>query len=156
MVGFCSSSALVGPRLTAALAEDGVIPEILARRHGTRDVPHFAIALITLGAMGAVMWLPFKQLADLTIITLFCQYVPTCLAGLVFRRWQPDAPRAFRVPLGATIPLLALGLLGLLITRIDMPALETTGVILGVGVAMRLVHRAVKPKAAVGPVGPAV
>jgi len=136
MLGFCSGSALVGPQLVASLSDDGVLPGVLGRRTGERGTHRPAIGLFIGAAAIAVVVLGFKSLADLTIITLFAQYVPTCLAVIIFRRWRPEAQRQFRIPLGVTVPMLALLFMGFLITRIDLGALATTMVILGVGVAL--------------------
>jgi len=40
------------------------------------------------------------------------------------RRWRPDAPRRFKVPLGATIPLAALAVMAVLITKIELSSLK--------------------------------
>jgi amino acid transporter len=146
MVGFCSGSALVGPQLVASLARDGVLPSVVARVHPTRGTPNVAIAVVTLSTMLAVAVLGTRELANLTIVTLFAQYAPTCMAVIVFRRWRADAPRRFRVPLGATIPLVALLVMAVLITRIDRKALAVTGVILAVGIVVVLVTRAVEKR----------
>jgi amino acid transporter len=53
------------------------------------------------------MWADFDRLSDLGNVAVFAQYVPTCLAVPVLRRLRPDLQRRFRLPLGATIPLLA-------------------------------------------------
>jgi len=151
MVGFCSGSALVGPRLVASLARDGVLPKAVASR-SEQGTPNLGIALVTGGAMLAVAFLGFKELADLTIVTLFAQYVPTTLAVIVFRIRRPNAPRLFRVPLGPVIPVLALAIMTLLITRIGSKALITTGVILAIGAVVVLLTRLVegKPAASAG------
>lgn len=141
MIGFCSGSALVGPQLVASLSRDGVLPKFVARQHPKRGTPEVAIALVTAAAMAATAVLDFKELADLTIITLFAQYVPTCLAVIVFRRWIPDARRQFRVPLGNTVPLLALAMMGLIITRTDWKSLKTAAAILAVGVGVQVANR---------------
>ena len=147
MIGFCSGSALVGPQLVASLAEDGVLPKIVARRNPTRGTPDIAIGLVSLTAMVAVVPLGFKALADLTIVTLFAQYVPTCLAVIVFRRWKPEAKRQYRLPLGNTIPLIALALMGVLVAKIEWASLEVAAVILAAGVAVFFINRALARRA---------
>lgn len=147
MIGFCSGSALVGPQLVASLAEDGVLPRIVAHRHPTRATPDIAIGLVTLTAMASVALLDFKALADLTIVTLFAQYVPTCLAVIVFRRWKPEAKRQYRLPLGNTIPLIALALLGVLVAKIEWASLEVAAVILAVGIGVLFINRALARRA---------
>ncbi|MGC4117017.1 MAG: APC family permease [Myxococcales bacterium] len=148
MIGFCSGSALVGPQLFASLARDGVLPRVFARTHEVRGTPTAAIALVTLAAGSAVWVQSFKQLADLTIVTLFAQYFPTCLALIIFRRWRPDAVRQFKVPLGATIPLVALGVMSLLVYKMDPKSLVLAGIILAIGIVVVIITRLVEGKPA--------
>lgn len=146
MVGFCSGSALIGPQLVAVLARDRVLPAAFARVGQARGTPAAAIGLVTFGAATAALALDFKALADLTVVTLFAQYVPTCLAVIVFRRRRPDAPRQFRVPFGPAIPLLALASMGLLVTRISWDALATAGAILVAGFGVMALSRALEAR----------
>ena len=144
MFGFAAGSALVGPRLFASLAQDGVLPKVLARVHPTRGVPTASIALVTLASAAAVWVQGFKELADLTIVTLFAQYVPTCLAVIIFRRWRPEAPRIFRVPFGATVPLIALASMAFLITKMEGKSLLTMLVILVIGLGVMYATRKIE------------
>ncbi len=144
MVGFCSGSALVGPQLLASLARDGVLPRAVGRVSESRGTPNLAIVLLAAGAMGGVAVLDFKALADLTVITLFAQYVPTCMATIIFRKWRPDAKRLFRVPFGSAIPLAALAVLSVLVTRIDAKSATLTALILGVGIVVMVTTRLVE------------
>ncbi len=153
MIGFCSGSALVGPQLFAALSREGVLPAAVATRHGRFQTPHVAILLVTGFGLLGTLALDFKQLADLTIITLFTQYVPTTLSVLVFRKKRPEAKRLFRIPLGPVIPLLALAAMAPLILKIELKSLAMTGVIMGVGLAVYVVHRMVA-RPSTGAVGP--
>lgn len=146
MIGFCSGSALVGPRLFASLSRDGVLPRVFSKTHETRGTPNASIVLVTLAAGSAVWVQSFKELADLTIVTLFAQYFPTCMALIIFRRWRPDAPRLFKVPLGATIPLVALGVMSLLVYKMDARSLKLAGIILAIGIVVVVVTRLVEGK----------
>lgn len=105
--GFCAGSALVGPRYFAALADDGVLPRPLGTLHATTGAPVVAILAVSLLTVALAFTLDFDRLADISIVALFAQYVPTCLAVMVLRRKLPDAPRRFRLPLGDAIPILA-------------------------------------------------
>lgn len=106
MAGFCASSALVGPRYFSALAEDGYLPERLSglSRFAT---PGPAILLATSLAAVLSLVLGYAALVDISNVALFGQYVPTALAVIVLRFTQPAAPRAFRLPFGILIPVLA-------------------------------------------------
>jgi amino acid transporter len=105
--GFCTGSALVGPRYVAAFAEDSAMPAVLGRRHPVHQSPAVAIAVVSVVAGLLCIVLDFDRLADISLVALFMQYIATCLAVIVLRHRRPDAPRVFRLPLGPTIPLLA-------------------------------------------------
>jgi hypothetical protein len=59
----------------------------------------------------------------ISVVARFVQYVPTCLAVLVFRRRDRSSAAAaterFRVPLGPTIPLLSVLLCLWLLTQTE-------------------------------------
>ncbi|MFN7133356.1 MAG: APC family permease, partial [Myxococcales bacterium] len=74
MLGFCSGSALVGPRYISAMAQDGVLPRALGRTHPVFATPIAAIALLTGAATTLTFTMDFKALADLTVVSLFFQY----------------------------------------------------------------------------------
>ena len=104
--GFCAGSALVGPRYFAALADDGVLPSWMARRHAKSGAPAAAILLLSVLTIALAFTLDFDRLADVSVVALFAQYVPTCLAVIRLRQTQPDVKRPFRLPFGPVIPLL--------------------------------------------------
>lgn len=142
MLGFCSGSALVVPRFISTLAQDGILPRQLSEMHPTLGTPTRAIAFVTLLAVLFAAFFPFKALADLTVLTIFAQYVPTCLALLKFRRTRPDAPRSFRVPFGPVIPLLASAVVAFLLFKIKTDQFLTAAVILGLGAGVFVANRA--------------
>jgi amino acid transporter len=49
----------------------------------------------------------FAQLAAISVVSRFVQYLPTCLAVVVLRHRRPDLPTGFRLPFGPTVPLIA-------------------------------------------------
>jgi len=109
MAGFCSSTALAGPRYFTALAADGYLPSILTGESRFRT-PGPAIALATTLASLLAFFLSYGSLVDVSNVALFCQYIPTCLAVIVLRYRRPDAERTFRLPLGPVIPLAGAGI----------------------------------------------
>lgn len=48
----------------------------------------------------------FTQLAAISVISRFTQYIPTCLSIIVFRRRGMES--TFKVPFGYTIPIVAI------------------------------------------------
>ncbi|HES7525062.1 TPA: amino acid permease, partial [Streptococcus pyogenes] len=49
----------------------------------------------------------FENLAKLSVVFRFFQYIPTALAVMKLRKDDPDANVIFRVPFGPIIPILA-------------------------------------------------
>lgn len=111
MLGFSAGSALIAPRYVAALAEDGLLPAVLARRSARTNVPAFATIVLGVVAAGLAASLDFRQLVDTSTVAVVAQYVPACLAVPVLRRRLPDAPRAFRLPAGGLVAIATAGLL---------------------------------------------
>ena len=139
--GFCTGSALVGPRYFAALAEDGLIPRAIGRRSPRFGTPGVAILVVAVlsGLLGSV--LDFDRLSDISVVALYFQYVPTCLAVIALRKQRPDAKRLYTLPGGPTVPILAT--LGCCLflggTRLD--DLVLSGGVLAFGMLLYLVRR---------------
>jgi amino acid transporter len=135
MAGFCASSAFIGPRLFVAFAEEGVLPASFAEHHPKLDTPVRAIVLSSGLAAVAAWGLDLDKLVNLSIGALFAQYLPTCLAVMVLRRTQPNAPRTFKLPFGDLIPVLAVlvSLAMLIVAQPSRDELIGNLIVLGVG-----------------------
>jgi amino acid transporter len=142
MLGLCTAMAFAAPRIAAALAGDGHLPEPLARYHPRFETPQLAVALGTALALALVLALDFRRLVDFTSLILVVQYAAACLAVIVLRRRAPDRDRRIRVPLGPVLPLAGLLLLSWVIVQC---ALEEIALGLGV-VVSGFVLRALVPR----------
>jgi amino acid transporter len=138
--GFCSGSAMVGPRFLAAFADDGMAPSVLARRTAGGSpavaVVVYSVAAALLGNLG-----DFNRLADISNIAVVGQYLPTCAAVLVLRaraRRRGDIVRGFRLPLGPVIPLAAIAGCYVLLTQVSRAEAIAAGAVLAVGFLLRL------------------
>ncbi len=49
----------------------------------------------------------FAELAAISAVARFIQYIPTSLSVLVFRKKRPELVGTFKTPFGAVIPLIA-------------------------------------------------
>jgi amino acid transporter len=147
MAGFCASSALVGPRLFCAFADDRLLPQVVALRHGRWGTPVLAIVLSCGISAVAAASLDFDRLVDISNVALFAQYLPTCLAVMVLRRTHPKQPRAYRLPWGDTLPLLAVAasVAMLVVARPARPELVWSAGILGVGMVLYFIRRLLAP-----------
>jgi len=109
IVGINISASFIAPRSAVALAKDGLLPRILAQnsKYGT---PYLAIILTVVLAIPLVLTGSFTQLAVISVVSRFAQYIPTCAAILVFRKKRPDLIRTFTIPFGPIIPIIAISL----------------------------------------------
>ena len=90
-------------RVWFAMSRDGLLPQWFAGtdRHGTPQRVTW-IAGIAAAVLAGVF--PIRLVADLTNIGILAAFVVVCIAVIVLRRTQPDAPRTFKVPLMPFIP----------------------------------------------------
>jgi amino acid transporter len=106
--GMFNALCLSFSRLPAALAEDGYLPAILARRSSRNGTPWVAV-LACAAAWTLSLGLSFERLVSLDILLYGTSLMLEFLALIVLRMREPHLPRPFRVPGG----LLAAGALGL-------------------------------------------
>ncbi|KRN58224.1 APC family permease [Limosilactobacillus secaliphilus] len=105
--GICVSSSFITPRSGQALAEHKMMPAVLAKKNRF-GAPYVAIIISTLVGLLLAYSGTFAKLAMISAISRFVQYIPTCLAVLVFRRTMKDKERTFKVPFGPVIPVIAI------------------------------------------------
>jgi APA family basic amino acid/polyamine antiporter len=97
IAGAASSMVWAGPRVTWAMAEDGVVPRSLGERSGA-GAPVRALWVQALWISGLLLTGTFEQLVVYGgfAIALFGALAVSCV--LVLRHTEPDLPRPFRVP----------------------------------------------------------
>lgn len=106
--GINAGAALVSPRRFYALGERGDLPAFLARVSPKTGAPVAAILTTTVLASVLAFSGSFEELAKLSVLARFMQYIPTCLAVLILRRRGPHD--GFRLPFGPALPVIAIGL----------------------------------------------
>lgn len=102
----CIGSSFVTPHSCLALAEQKMLPQFIAVRN-RYGAPYWAIIISTVIAALIAYTGSFTYLASISVVSRFSQYIPTCLSIPVFRKKMPDAPRAFKIPGGPVIPVVA-------------------------------------------------
>lgn len=97
IAGAASSMVWAGPRVTWAMAEDGVVPRSLGERSGA-GAPVQALLVQAVWISGLLLTGTFEQLVVYGgfAIALFGALAVACV--LVLRRTEPELPRPFRVP----------------------------------------------------------
>lgn len=143
MAGLCAAMAFVGPRLLAALADDGHLPAALARRDAAYDAPVVSVVATTVAAAVLAVVLDFRSLVDFTSVTVVVQYFATCVAVVQLRRSRPLARRSVRLPLGPVIPLVGALLLVGVLTQARLVELALAAAALAAGAIARFAHRRV-------------
>lgn len=110
--GINIASSFLAPRSAVALADDGFLPKFVTKRN-SKDVPYIAVILTT--SLTALICLTgtFEKLAAISVISRFAQYIPTCLAILVFRRRGMKG--SFRIPFVHLVVILAVAISGWLL-----------------------------------------
>ena len=106
-LGFCAGSAMVVPRYVETFSQDAFLPSILSQRSPRFGTPVIAIVAVSVLVIALGATLDFDKLADVSNVAVVAQYVSTCIAILVWRTREPKRD-GFRLPLGPTIPLLAI------------------------------------------------
>lgn len=151
MVAAVSAYILTGPRVTFAMARDGLFPPFAGRLHPTRQVPVWATVAQGVAA-AALLWSgSFLQLLDYVSVGLAA--ISALVVASVFPLRRRRADRPFCMPLYPLPPLLYLALIGWTVASQALdeskrwPALLSLGTILaGVPLAGLFVRR--KPPAA--------
>ena len=108
MLGALGGEILSIPRILFAGARDGLMPKSLAKVHPHFFTPHIAIIFYaTLGFLFAISG-GFKQLATIASAAVLITYLGVVLASIKLRKKDTTTTeKAFRVPGGIIVPLLA-------------------------------------------------
>jgi amino acid transporter len=114
--GINIASSFITPRSGVALAEDGMVPKWIASK-GRFGTPIWAI-IITVSFTGLfALSGSFSQLAVVSVVARFVQYISTCLAVIVLRKQIGAEHNGLRRSLTIVIPIVALVGIGWLLTH---------------------------------------
>ena len=104
IAGAVSAMVWAGPRVYYAMAQDGLIPSLLAKTPGADQNPANAILLQSVWASVLILSGSFERLVIYsgTVLTIFSALA----VGAVFllRRREPNLPRPYRTPLYPFVP----------------------------------------------------
>lgn len=104
--GINIAGSFITPRCAVALAEDKLLPKSLAKVN-KNNAPYIAVILTVILSLALALNGSFTQLAAISVIARFSQYIPTCLAVIILRKKKTDLNANFKVPFGPTIPVFA-------------------------------------------------
>lgn len=95
-------------RVFYSMSKDGLLPKVFSEIHSKYRTPFksnvFFLVLVSLFAA----LIPGRVVGEMTSIGTLFAFILVCAGVLVMRRTQPDAPRAFKVPLVPLIPVLGI------------------------------------------------
>lgn len=123
ILGINVASSFITPRSAVALADDHMLPAFMNKRND-KDVPYYSVLIS--GAITLIIALSgsFTTLAAISVVSRFAQYIPTCLSVIVFRKKMKDKERAFTIPFGPIIPIIAVLVSIWLLAHADLYKLE--------------------------------
>ena len=134
MLGHAGAMILVTPRTLFAFARDGFLPSALARLHPVHRSPVAAILLQCAIVLVLAITSTFERLAILANLSTLVLYGACCLATWRLRRRDVQAGGIpFRVPAPTLVIVLALVVIGWMLTSVTLA--EWTAFAIGVGVA---------------------
>lgn len=107
ILGLNVGDSMMIPRYGASIADEGLLPKVVAKKN-SKEAPVIAIIISCILTSGLLLSGSFEQLAELSVVFRFIQYIPTALAVIFMRKKNPDITPAFRLPLGPVIPILGI------------------------------------------------
>ena len=113
-------TALYGQaRIGYAMARDRMLPDVFSRIGARSRTPIVAQGVIGLATALVAALVPIDILGELVSIGTLFAFILVCASVLILRRTEPDLARPFRVPGGATVPVL--GILACLALMASLP-----------------------------------
>lgn len=134
--GNIASTMITAPRLTYSLAREGDLPKWFGKVHEKFRTPAnsivlFAVLVFALSVYGGFLWL-----AAMSALVRVLIYM-ACIASMPkLRREFQDAPQAFRLPGGWSVPLLAFVVSGLLLLQVELDSIVVTAAFLVIGAVL--------------------
>jgi basic amino acid/polyamine antiporter, APA family len=120
MFGYVSGMTLAVPRALWKFAQDGLLPPSIGAIHPTFRTPHIAIIVQTSAVCLLALFNSFEKLAVISNLAALLLYAGCALATMVLRQRgvRQDGAIPFSVPGGPIIPVVAVALIGWLLTSI--------------------------------------
>ena len=139
--GSIGTSCISAPRSYFRMAQDGFLPQALARVHPRYRTPHisvvvFGVVTFLLAVSGA-----FHHLAVLSSASLLCVYLAVCLGALWVRYIREPVPGAFRAPGGPLVGILGAASVIWMLRYITRREFVAMAVALALGTAYYLLRK---------------
>ncbi len=131
--GNIASNIFTTPRITYALAREGNLPSWFGEVHPSWHTPWVSVLVFSLLAFSLAAYGSFVWLAALSALTRILIYM-LCIATIPkLRKSNPNHDGRFRLPLGYSIPFLALLVCAWLLSSVSLQSVVVTFIFLSVG-----------------------
>jgi amino acid transporter len=138
---------MAGSRLPFAMAKGGQLPRFIAATHPRFRTPHVSIVVTAGAALLLTLSGTFVYAATISVIARLLSYAATCAALPVLRR-REDAPAAmFRAPAGVAVSVVALVLVGWLLSHSTLRQARDAGIAAVAGLLLYLVPLVMRRRA---------
>lgn len=107
IAGLNMGDSLMIPRYGASISDEGLLPKVIAKKN-VKGAPIVAIVVSGVITIAFLMSGSFEQLAELSVVFRFFQYIPTALAVIWLRRKGMDTKPVFNLPFGPVIPIISI------------------------------------------------
>jgi basic amino acid/polyamine antiporter, APA family len=132
---------LSGSRVTFAMAEQRQLPKVIANVHSRFFTPYISVLFTATVMLLLTLKSSFVQALTISAIARLVTYAVTCLSLPVFRHRAGTPPAAFRLPGGAVIAILSLGLAVWLLSNSTWAEARAAMIAAAVGLAIYLIYR---------------
>lgn len=129
------------PRLTYALALDGLLPKWFGRVHPRFHTPVNSIVFFGAVSVGLALSGSFVVLAVMSTVVRILVYASLIVSLPRLRRTATDETRAFHLPGGMVVPVIALAICGYLVVHAKAASWIATGGFALLGTALYLLER---------------
>ena len=134
----------ISPRLLYAMGRDGLLPAKLAWLDPRHRTPSVAIVVFAVAGWILAVSSAFTPLAALSALARVLTYMCACASVPVLRRRMPAVTGGFRLPGGALVPALGLGVCVWLLTGSSMAQLAIAGAAILIGAGLYSVRSRTK------------
>lgn len=107
ILGLNVGDSMMIPRYGASISDEGLLPKVISKKN-SKKAPYISIIISCILTSLLLISGSFEQLAELSVVFRFIQYIPTALAVIWLRKKGMDSVPAFRLPFGPFIPILAI------------------------------------------------
>lgn len=132
--GNVAGTVITAPRVTYALARDGLLPRWLGGVHERYLTPHQSIVFFGIIAFGLAMWGSFAWLAGMSSVVRLAVYVLSIGCLPLLRRKLGPAP--VQLPGGYLVPIIAVAVCLWLLAQVTLRPVLVTLAFLAAGTAL--------------------